>query len=262
VIARRGREALGFDVPLLGFGVSGPHGTALVPEALTQRLVRRAIDAGANLFDTAPFYGVAQQRLGRALKGVRRESVVLSSKAKDWSADGLRAHVETDLRQLGVEYLDLLFLHGPPGALGDEAMAALAEMKAQGKFRALGVCGRGEEIAAATAKGGFHAIMAPAFSTWAAFAAERNLAFFGIEALAGVSRPTRTPTRGDLWRTAKRVHKRLTKRPALPATLPPIRTADAALTAALAQKGVTSVIVTTTRRAHLDACLAIVSDRL
>lgn len=258
MITSSGRAQLGFDIPSLGFGVSGPHGTRVVPQALTARLIRRAIEGGAALFDTAPFYGNAQTRLGRTLKGVARDRVILSSKVKDYTPAGLRQHLETDLRQLGVSYLDFLFLHGPPGALSDEAMTELAKMKTEGVVRALGVCGRGQEIAAVTANGGFDAIMAPAFSPWVSYAAERNLAFLAIEALAGVKRSGGLPTRGDAWRVAKRLRMRLAgAEPSWRAE----RSARDALNAALAQPGVTSVLITTTRLAHLDACLAAASAR-
>jgi D-threo-aldose 1-dehydrogenase len=245
-------------LPRLGFGVSGAHGAPLVPEALTARLIARTLEAGPALFDTAPFYGNAQARLGRALRGVARDKFLLSTKggsvrvgsalAKDFSAAGLTAHLESSLRELCVTHVDLFFLHGPPGRLDDAARAALEAFKRAGKVRALGICGRGDEIAASAAGGDFDAIMAPAFSAWPAYAATRGMDFLGIEALAGVKR-TGTPTRGDFWRLAKRLR-------GAPAT-PVNQTAEQALAAALSRPGVGTVVVTTTRLAHLDACLAV-----
>lgn len=250
-------------LPRLGFGVSGAHGTPLVPEALTARLIARMLEAGPALFDTAPFYGHAQERLGRTLRGVARDRFVVCTKGgttregaaytKDFSAAGLTAHLETSLRELRLTEVDLFLLHGPPGALDDDARSALEKLQAAGKVRALGVAGRGGEIEAATAAGGFEAIMAPAFGPWADYAAARGMAFLGIETLAGVKR-VGTPTLGDVWRMARRLRGRA----AAPLSE---RTAEEALAAALARPGVSSVVVTTTHLKHLDACLAVAAAR-
>ncbi|HWA22493.1 MAG TPA: aldo/keto reductase [Caulobacterales bacterium] len=243
-------------LPRLGFGVSGPHGTPLVPEALTAKLIHQALEGGANLFDTAPFYGDAEARLGRALKGVSRDRFLISTKlgkvrrggdlAADFSPGFLRSQLEASLKTLGVESIDILFLHGPPEKLSDEARAAFLAFKAEGKARALGICGRGPEIAANAE--GMDAIMAPAFSRWAPFAQERGLAFLGIEAMTGARR-SGPPTLGDVWRFARSLRRG--------ATRPAYRTPEQALAAALAAPGMTSVLVTTTSPAHLAACLAV-----
>jgi aryl-alcohol dehydrogenase-like predicted oxidoreductase len=243
-------------LPRLGFGVSGPHGTPLVPEALTAKLVHQAIEGGANLFDTAPFYGHSEARLGRALKGVSRDRFLISTKlgkvrrggdlAADFSPAFLRSQLETSLKTLGVETIDVLFLHGPPGQLSDEGRATFLAFKAEGKARALGICGRGAEIAANAE--GMDAIMAPAFSAWPAFAAARGLAFLGIEAMTGAKR-SGPPTLGDVWRLARSFRRGSTK--------PSERTPGQALAAALAVPGMTSVLITTTSPAHLAGCLAV-----
>ncbi|MES1203923.1 MAG: aldo/keto reductase, partial [Pseudomonadota bacterium] len=245
------------NLPRLGFGVSGAHGTPLVPEPLTAKLIHQAIEGGVNLFDTAPFYGESEARLGRALKGVSRDRFLISTKlgkvrhgsglAADFSSASLRRQLEASLKTLRVETIDILFLHGPPEKLSDEARAAFLTFKSEGKARALGVCGRGPEIA--TNAEGMDAIMAPAFSRWAPFAQERGLAFLGIEAMTGAIRPPGAPTLGDVWRFARFLRRERTKSSEM--------TPNVALAAALAGPGVTSVLVTTTSPAHLAACLAV-----
>jgi aryl-alcohol dehydrogenase-like predicted oxidoreductase len=84
-------------VPIIGFGVSGPLGLPLVTEASVSALVDAMAEAGAALFDTAPFYYAAQARLGRAIAGVS-EAIVASKVGtvrtasgrivKDYSANG------------------------------------------------------------------------------------------------------------------------------------------------------------------------------
>lgn len=244
-------------LPRLGFGVSGAHGTPLVPETLTRKLIHQAIEGGATLFDTAPFYGESEARLGRALEGVSRDRFLLSTKlgkfrrgaslAADFSPAFLRRQLEASLQSLRVEAVDILFLHGPPENLDDETRKAFLAFKAEGKARGLGICGRGAEIAANAE--GMDAIMAPAFSRWAPFARERGLAFLGIEAMTGAKRAAGLPTRGDLWRLGRS----LLRGRAAPSEMTP----EVALAAALAGPGVTSVLVTTTKPAHLAACLAV-----
>jgi D-threo-aldose 1-dehydrogenase len=244
------------NLPRLGFGVSGPHGTPLVPEALTAKLIHQAIEGGANLLDTAPFYGDAEARLGRALKGVSREGFLISTKlgkvrragglAADFSPALLRSQLDASLKMLGVETIDILFLHGPPEKFSDETRATFLAFKTEGKARVLGVCGRGAEIAANAE--GMDAIMAPAFSAWPAFAAARGLAFLGIEAMTGAKR-SGPPTPGDVWRFARSLRRGGTK--------PSDRTPEQALAAALAVPGMTSVLITTTSPAHLAASLAV-----
>ncbi|MBY0448425.1 MAG: aldo/keto reductase, partial [Hyphomonadaceae bacterium] len=80
MIPLRPLGATGLLISPLGFGVSGAHGAGITPERQTHALVEAAYRSGVRLFDTAPFYGLAQARLGRALAalGAGREAVVIS----------------------------------------------------------------------------------------------------------------------------------------------------------------------------------------
>ncbi len=186
----------GLVIPRLGFGLSGPHGTPLVPESLSRRLIHQALEGGANLFDTAPFYGDAEARLGRVLEGHARKDYLLSTKVgkrrvganlvADFSASALRSQVEASLRSLRVECVDILFLHGPPTDMSDEARQTFLTFRTEGKARALGVCGRGPEIEAN--REGAQVIMAPCVSGWSALAARHGLGFLGIEAVTASTR--------------------------------------------------------------------------
>jgi D-threo-aldose 1-dehydrogenase len=249
----------GFILPRLGFGVSGPHGAPLVPEALTQQLIHQALEGGASLFDTASFYGNAEARLGRALKAHARESFLLSTKlgkrrqggdlVADFSAAALRAQVETSLTTLGVEHVDILFLHGPPADLGDDTRKAFLSFKAEGKTRALGICGRGPEIEANCE--GMDVIMGPCASQWPDRAVQLGLGFLGIEAMAAAARWSTPPTFGDVWRLARRLRRDALARDE--------RTSEQALADALNSPHIDSVIITTTKPAHLKACLEVAS---
>jgi aryl-alcohol dehydrogenase-like predicted oxidoreductase len=145
--------ATGLEVSEIGFGAASFWGKPGFDEATALRLVHAAIDAGVTLFDTGASYsaGEAEPRLGRALRARDVTKLVVATKAgtfhagggrigRDFSAQAITASVERSLRNLGLETLPLLQLHGPAIAeLTDELRDALAGLKARGLVRALGV---------------------------------------------------------------------------------------------------------------------------
>jgi aryl-alcohol dehydrogenase-like predicted oxidoreductase len=121
----------------------------------TREVVDAAIDAGITLFDTADIYGTphgaSEECLGAALKG-RRDDVVLATKfgmdmeglnGNDFDARGSRRYivraVESSLRRLETDYLDLYQMHAPdPATPIEETLAALDDLVRSGKVRYLG----------------------------------------------------------------------------------------------------------------------------
>lgn len=113
------------------------------------RLIAAAIDAGVNLFDTAPNYASTRSEvlLGDALAG-KRHDVVLVSKfghrpegPKDFSVDWFWPSLEASLKRLRTDYLDVYLLHSPDAALyqgTDPIWNALEEARTQGKIRYYG----------------------------------------------------------------------------------------------------------------------------
>ncbi|MEW1981003.1 aldo/keto reductase [Citricoccus sp. NPDC079358] len=120
-------------------------------------MVRTALDAGVDHFDTATLYGAGhnEEVVGRAL-GARRQDVFLASKGgltggRDGGIDGrpetLRGQVEDSLRRLGTEYIDLYYLHRlDPDIPVEESAGALAEMVRAGMIGAYGL----SEVSGAT----------------------------------------------------------------------------------------------------------------
>ncbi|MDZ7627376.1 MAG: aldo/keto reductase [Parvularculaceae bacterium] len=152
----------------LGFGVSGPHGQGWFSEKKLTRLIAQAVDGGVRDFDAAPFYGEAEARLGRALRATRAAGVIVSTKTgtrreggrvvKDFSQGAIRADAEASLKRLHRDALDMLYLHGPAVNEIDAALPALLALKAEGKVKAIGVCGEGAPLDHALSTG-FDAIM-------------------------------------------------------------------------------------------------------
>ncbi len=253
----------------LGFGVSGAHGTPLVPAHATLGLIRHAFEGGVRVFDTAPAYGAgeAERRLGRALRELPRDQVFVCTKAgiassgvarrsRDFSPAAIETSLRASLSRLDVEGVDALFLHGPdPSELTDALFARLAALKSSGAFGRLGVTGLGPELDAAIATGRFDLMMAPVHpfigareDARLAAARARGMAVIAIQT-AGDARPARRVPRrpADLYALARSLR---------PATGGRGRVHPAAgVLAALARSDVDSVLVNTTRRAHLDAHL-------
>jgi L-galactose dehydrogenase len=145
-----GRTGIDVAPIALGTGSIGEmFGPVTVDEAVSA--VHRAIDLGVNVIDTSVYYGSAEERLGIALEG-RRDSVVLATKAGrfgyddfDFSPRRLRASLEQSLRRMRTDHVDVFHLHDiefvPLGAVFEDGMAALEQLKDEGKTRFVGMTG-------------------------------------------------------------------------------------------------------------------------
>jgi len=262
--------------PRLGFGVSGPLGRKWFSERRMAALVAAALDGGVRHFDTAPFYGEAQERLGRALRDADARNVFISTKTgtrregravvKDFSERAIRRDVEESRAALDRASLDLLYLHGPTAGQTDAARPVLDALMKEGAVKAIGVCGEGAAIARAI-ETGFDAVMMiynvidRRNEAMFAEAKSRGLMTVAIGPLAqGLFDPRFTAPRSlpDLWRLAR---AGLRGRYA-PASVKAARAAlgdDAAARAlgfVLANPSVDFVMTTTTKWPHLAASLA------
>jgi len=149
----------GLRVSVAGLGCGGFSRLGLgtgKSEAEAAALVHQAFDLGVNLFDTAAVYGT-ESVLGRALKTMPRDQVVIATKA--WiprgagrsAADRAVASLDNSLKLLGVDCIDVFQLHGvSPGGYEqarDAIAPALLKEKAKGKIRHLGVTETGSSDA-------------------------------------------------------------------------------------------------------------------
>lgn len=153
----------GLVVSELAIGTWGLGGESYgkVDEAEAERVVRRAVDMGISLVDTADAYGAGrmEQMLGRVLAD-HPDLVVVTKGGIDRSTDPARKRfdaaylttsVERSLRRLRVEALPVFLLHHPtPDTLyASEALEALERLKGEGKIRHYGVCCGDEDVARA-----------------------------------------------------------------------------------------------------------------
>lgn len=155
------------DRPQLGFGVSGPLGEPWFDRRKAAAIAKAAFDGGVRWFDTAPFYGVAEARLGDALSGV--EGAIFASKTgtrrearrviKDFSESSMRQDLETTLTRLRRDKLDVLFLHGPTTEQMKDALPILRGFQERNLVAKIGVCAEGQTAMHAVELG-FEALMA------------------------------------------------------------------------------------------------------
>ena len=113
--------------------------------------IRKAVDLGINLIDTAPVYGFghAEEIVGHALEGVRDRVVIATKVGLEWSggqvrrnasAARIRSEVEASLRRLRTDRIDLYQVHWPdPLVPAEETASALERLRREGKILAIGV---------------------------------------------------------------------------------------------------------------------------
>lgn len=164
---RLGRSELEVPVVVFGAWALGGGYWGDVDDAAAVEAIRAGLDAGIDAIDTAPIYGLghSERVVGQAIAGRRDEVTVCTKIGLRWDctdgdhffsgkhADGsplevyrnsrpesVRLEVERSLERLGVERLDLVQVHWPdPTTPVAETMGALAELRAEGKLREIGV---------------------------------------------------------------------------------------------------------------------------
>jgi 1-deoxyxylulose-5-phosphate synthase len=120
-----------------------------IEKRLATACIHKALDLGITLFDTANVYGrgAAETVLGEALAGIRRESFVLATKVfgamsetdKGLSRAQIAKQLDSSLRRLGVDYVDLYQCHRYDQETPlEETMEALTAAVRQGKVRYIG----------------------------------------------------------------------------------------------------------------------------
>lgn len=164
-VPRRRLGPTGPEVSVLGVG-AGRLGDATIAEEDAARFIDAALELGINLFDTAPSYGLSEERVGRVLAG-RRTRVVLSTKVgygipgvPDWTGEAVRLGIERARRILRTEHLDVVSLHSCPAAIleRDDILRALGDARASGAIGQAGYSGENEDLDRALHTGAFQVV--------------------------------------------------------------------------------------------------------
>jgi len=105
-------------------------------------VITRAVDMGINYFDTSRGYQSGQnERMVGAALGAKRKDIFLSSKCDQKTGAGILAELDTSLKELQTDHLDVWLLHGKdtPELIPDELVEAQRKAKQQGKVRFIGM---------------------------------------------------------------------------------------------------------------------------
>jgi aryl-alcohol dehydrogenase-like predicted oxidoreductase len=145
-------------------GVKYPAGFVIPDDDAARELLARAHALGINLIDTAPAYGVSEQRLGPLLRGQRQQWLICSKVGEefeggqsffDFSATHTRHSVERSLQRLQTDYLDMVLVHSDGNDIAvleqSDVYPTLLRLRDEGLIRAIGFSGK-------TVEGGIRAL--------------------------------------------------------------------------------------------------------
>ena len=126
------------------------------------RLLRKAADGGINYFDTARAYSDSEEKMGYAFAGMR-DKVVIATKTHAQTGAELKEHLETSLKMLGTDYIDVYQFHNPafvPRPGGEDGLYdAALEARAQGKIRHIGITNHRLPVAREAVESGLYATL-------------------------------------------------------------------------------------------------------
>lgn len=221
----------GLKVSQLGYGsmgLRGPRtwGVRVVDDASAERFLHRVLDSGINFIDTSPDYGVSEERIGRYLRS-RREEFVLATKCgcvytqqedhleidHHWDADVIRGNLETSLRRLRTDHVDVLQFHGGDAETLQRAglIDLLEGFRSRGWVRFIGVSSKLPDLPGLIELGVFdtfqvpYSCLQPEHHDWITQAAERGAGIIirGGIAQGGPEAEIQRPALNDIWQHAQ-----------------------------------------------------------
>jgi aryl-alcohol dehydrogenase-like predicted oxidoreductase len=151
-LGRNGPEVSVIGLGCMSMGIAGTYTSSVRNDDDAVALIHRALELGVTLLDTADIYGDSERQVGKAIRG-RRDDVVLATKfgfvggaigESDRAINGNPAYVrqacESSLKKLGVEAIDLYYLHRVDASTPiEETVGAMATLVREGKVRHIGL---------------------------------------------------------------------------------------------------------------------------
>jgi aryl-alcohol dehydrogenase-like predicted oxidoreductase len=138
----------GLKTSVMGLGCGGPSRLGMNtghddPDAIS--IIQHAIEAGVNFLDTAESYRT-EKLVGKAIMGLDRDAIVLSTKKSIWgrfTARQVKRSLETSLKNLGTRHVDIYSLHavstGNYDRLARDILPVLKKLRGEGKIRCIGI---------------------------------------------------------------------------------------------------------------------------
>ena len=265
------------EVSALGFG-GGPVGFLETERREVGAILNRLLDSGVNLIDTAAAYKGSEAAIGEAI-GHRRDGTVLVSKCgqafddidgEAWSASAVSQTVDRALKRLKTDHLDVMLLHSCELEVlqRGEAVAALVRARDAGKIRFAGYSGDNEAAIYAAGLDDIAVIETPVnicdqanIDGVVAEAGRRGIAIIAKRSIANAAWKAASEQRGIYVNYAKTYGERLARMAVSPHDLgfdgePGEAWPEIALRFTLAQPGVSTAIVGTTKESHVERNLA------
>jgi aryl-alcohol dehydrogenase-like predicted oxidoreductase len=150
-LGHHGPQVSAIGLGCMSIGIADVYTSSVQDDRKAIELIHRALDLGLTFLDTANIYGDSEIKVGKALQG-QRDSVVLATKfgivmdspVQDRGVDGTpenaRRACHKSLQRLGVEQIDLYYLHRvDPKVPIEETVGAMAELVRAGKVCHLGL---------------------------------------------------------------------------------------------------------------------------
>jgi aryl-alcohol dehydrogenase-like predicted oxidoreductase len=156
-LGRNGPAVSAIGLGCMSIGIADVYTSSVRDDAAAVALIHRALDIGVTLLDTADVYGDSEIQVGKALRG-HRDRAFLATKfgfvsedagaeAIDGSPDYVQWACDASLKRLGVDRIDLYYLHrADPAVPIEDTVGAMADLVTQGKVLHLGL----SEVAPAT----------------------------------------------------------------------------------------------------------------
>ncbi len=160
------------------------------------RLLRRAYDGGITFFDTARWYTDSEEKVGEAFAGMR-EKVYIATKTGALNAADFQKDLETSLRNLRTDYIDIYQFHNPAFCPrpedGSGLYEAMLKARDQGKVRHIGITNHRLNVAREAVESGLYETLQFPFCYLAAEqdielvkkTAEADMGFIAMKALSG-----------------------------------------------------------------------------
>ena len=151
-LGRNGPTVSAIGLGCMSIGIADIYTSSVKSDDDAVALINHALKLGITLLDTADIYGNSERQVGKALAGARRDKVVLATKfgftgpvgSTARSIDGSAAYVkkacEASLQRLGVDFIDLYYLHRvDPTVPIEETVGAMSRLVQEGKVKHLGL---------------------------------------------------------------------------------------------------------------------------
>lgn len=184
----------GIEVEKNGFGALPIQRIALDAAA---SLLQKAYEGGIRYFDTARSYTDSEEKIGAAFGNGLRQKLYIATKTPSQTAEGFWKDLETSLRLMRTDYIDVYQFHNPsfcpkPGD-GTGLYEAMLEAKRQGKIRFIGLTNHRLPVAREAVESGLYDVLQFPFSYLADakdvelvhLCAEKNVGFVAMKALSG-----------------------------------------------------------------------------